>query len=106
MPAHRKLLVVTALLAALALPSAAQALPQNSSFGGSPYIAGQPQPATPTYSSAPSPEVVVTGSSDSSFRWGDAGLGASVALAALLIAGGILVLVRSHRHESARFHLT
>ena len=103
MSAHRKFIVVTAAIAALALPSAAQALPQTSAYGGQPYVAGQAQPAVATYSGEP--ELVITASA-SGFSWSDAAIGASVALAAMLIAAGLVLVVRSNRTERARFHLT
>ncbi len=103
MSAHRKFIVVTAAIAALALPSAAHALPQTSAYGGQPYVAGQAQPAVATYSGEP--EVVITASA-SGFSWSDAAIGASVALAAMLIAAGLVLVVRSNRTERARFHLT
>ncbi len=73
MSAHRKFIVVTAALAAMALPSAAHALPQNSAYGSQPYVASQAQPAIAGYSGQP--EVVVTASA-SGFSWSDAAIGA------------------------------
>lgn len=103
MSAHRKLIVITATIAALALPAAAQALPQSSSPGSQPYTAAEPQPVVATY--APVPEVVVT-SSDNGFSWSDAAIGASAALALMALTFGAALVVRSNRAERARFHLT
>ena len=103
MSAHRKFIVVTATIAALAAPSTAQALPQTSAYGSQPYVAGQAQPVVPTYSGEA--DVVITASA-SGFSWSDAAIGASVALAAMLIATGVVLVVRSNRAENARFHLT
>jgi hypothetical protein len=103
MSAHRKFIVVTAAVAAMVLPSAAQARPQNSGYGSQPYIAGQVQPAVATYSGMP--EVVVT-TPNSGFSWSDAAIGASVALAVMLVGLGGVLVARSNRTERARFHLT
>ncbi len=103
MSAQRKFIVLAAAVAAMVLPSAAQALPQNSTYGSHPYIAGQVLPAVSTYSSEP--DVVVT-ASDSGFNWSDGAIGASVALAVMLVAFGAVLVMRSNRTERARFHLT
>ncbi len=92
----RKALAALVVITALAIPSLAAASPAPET--GS-YAAGNPA------QSAPAPDVVVT-SADPGFSWGDAAIGASIALALAFVALGCALVVRAHRSDRDRFRLT
>ena len=92
----RKALAALVVITALAVPSLAAASPAPET--GS-YSAGNPA------QSAPAPDVVVT-SAEPGFSWGDAAIGASIALAGLAIVLGLVLSIRAARDDRNRFRLT
>ena len=81
-----KLIALSLTMLAMAIPSVA---------------AASPAPALGTYHATeqtdPSPSSPSVGGADSGFSWGDAALGASAALAIVIVGAGALAMVRGHR---------
>jgi len=86
-----RLIALSLTVLALAIPSVATASPAGA-LGT--YHASEQTDSTPSSPSA--------ASSDSGFNWGDAALGASAALAIVIIGAGGLVMIRSYRHGQAQ----
>ena len=97
MTKHRwtRLLALSLMVAALALPSAAAAAPAEQILGST---------AAPGESASVSAPTVT--SSGSGFRWADAALGAGVALGAVTIGVGGALMLRSVRAERREARLT
>jgi hypothetical protein len=83
-----RLIALSLTVFALSIPSLAAAAPVGPTLGT--YHA--------TEQTDPSPSSPNAGGSDSGFNWGDAALGASAALAIVIVGAGALVMVRSYRH--------
>jgi hypothetical protein len=110
----QRLLKVVALsltAVALAVPAVASASPVGPTMGS--YHAPEPESG---YSSpnailgsgqtTTSPRVVVAEPADPGFSWGDAAVGASIALAVAAIGAGSLLVVRTLRADRTRYGLT
>jgi uncharacterized protein YwlG (UPF0340 family) len=89
-----KLLGLSLVVLALAIPSVASAQPVGETLG--------------TYQSGPAvdPVVIESASSSSGFDWGDATIGAAAAIALLVIAIGGALLVRDLRADRHRIRVT
>lgn len=87
---HRwtRLIALSLTLFALAIPSVASAAPVGPTLG--------------TYHAAPQADspASVSGPSDSGFNWGDAALGATAALAIMIVGAGAVQLVRNSRSHA------
>jgi len=86
----RALTVVTvaAAFAAISVPAASARFDLNPSDANQPVQAATPAPVTAPSSPAPG------SSSSSGFDWGDAGIGAGVALVLVVLAGGAVLATR------------
>jgi hypothetical protein len=82
-----RLIALSLTVLALAIPSVAAAAPVGPTLGT--YHA--------TEQTDPSPSSPSVSGSDSGFNWGDAALGASVAMAVVIIGAGALAMVRGYR---------
>jgi hypothetical protein len=93
----RKAIAALVVISVLALPSMAAAAPASD-----PGVYRATQTAQPL---AQAPDLIVT-QADQGFSWSDAGVGATIALAALAIASGFALAVRAYRADRNRFRLT
>ena len=85
---------------ALALVIAAVAAPSASAIPAERFLGPAPAQVTDDGGAAPAQVRVVEGSDSSGFDWGDAGIGAGVAFAAIVV-GGAVVLGARRRHGPA-----
>ena len=113
MPPTQRLLNLVALsltAVALAVPAIASASPVGPTMGS--YHAPEPESgySSPNAVLGPaettSPPVVVAEPADPGFSWGDAAVGASIALAVAAIGGGSLLVARTLRADRTRYGLT
>jgi hypothetical protein len=102
-----KLVALSVTAVALAVPAIASASPVGPTMGS--YHASEPESgyATPNAILGPSettaPSVVVA---DPGFSWGDAVIGAGIALSLAVIGTGSLLVVRTLRADRTRYRLT
>jgi hypothetical protein len=92
---HRHLIAL-----ALALVVVAVAAPSVSASPAEQFLGSTAAQPSRDAGAAPAPVRVVDGSTGSGFDWGDAGIGAGVALAAIGV-GGAVVLTARRRHGPA-----
>lgn len=87
-----RLIALSVTVLALAIPSVAAAAPVGPTLGT--YHA--------TEQTDPSPSRPSVSASDSGFNWSDAALGASAALAIVIIGAGAALVLRSSRHAQTQ----
>jgi hypothetical protein len=92
---HRRLIAL-----AFALVVVAVAAPSASATPAERFLGPAPAEVTHDAAAAPAQVRVVEGSDSSGFDWGDAGIGAGVAFAAIVV-GGAVVLSARRRHGPA-----
>jgi len=105
-----KLVALSVTAVALAVPAIASASPVGPTMGS--YHESEPESgyASPNAVLGPAettaPSVVVADPADPGFSWGDAAVGASIALAVAAIGAGSLPVVRTLRADRTRYRLT